>query len=191
MSAATEQALARRGEPIEVAGHLGRQLYFLRASCPSPVSALQQAVPAALEHAGRVCLAKDPRHLFLIAPDSRLQLAWVATMGSQAGLGGSCPHRQGARANSCRNHRLARGRSCSSGPLVSAGAAATEVRATVLAPESTHSAPRHRKGRRARRIGLGGCSWPAATARQVCRYKLSATLMRSRCPGQGRHVLPI
>jgi Tol biopolymer transport system component len=112
---------------------------------PEPVSTIQPAVPAALEHAVRVCLGKDPEDRFQSAHDLRLQLAWIASLGSQAGPA-AVAHRGKARKLIV----------AAIGLLVVAVAAAVPwfrpeplrqtVRATVLAPEGTHFAPMYRNG---------------------------------------------
>jgi len=52
---------------------------------PEPVIATQPTTPVALDHAVRICLEKHPEDRFQNAHDLRLQLAWIAGIGSQAG----------------------------------------------------------------------------------------------------------
>src|SRR5215469_2300299 len=52
---------------------------------PEPVSTIQPATPPALDHAIGICLEKDPENRFQSAHDLRVQLAWIASAGSQMG----------------------------------------------------------------------------------------------------------
>ncbi|MCI0353194.1 MAG: protein kinase [Acidobacteriales bacterium] len=53
---------------------------------PEPVSKLQPLTPPALDHAIRVCLAKDPDERWQSARDLLVQLKWIQEAGSQAGV---------------------------------------------------------------------------------------------------------
>ena len=56
------------------------------ATEPAPLATLQPLTPPALEHTVRTCLEKDPEQRFQSAHDLLLQLKWVASAGSQAGV---------------------------------------------------------------------------------------------------------
>jgi eukaryotic-like serine/threonine-protein kinase len=56
------------------------------ATEPAPMATLQPLAPPALEHTVKTCLAKDPDERFQSAHDVLLQLKWVASAGSQAGV---------------------------------------------------------------------------------------------------------
>ncbi len=53
---------------------------------PKPISQVQPMTPPALDRVVKTCLAKDPEDRFQTAHDVRLQLAWIAEGGSQAGV---------------------------------------------------------------------------------------------------------
>jgi serine/threonine-protein kinase len=53
---------------------------------PEPISALRPLTPQALNHAIRVCLAKEPEDRWQSARDLLLELKWVAEAGSQASV---------------------------------------------------------------------------------------------------------
>ncbi len=53
---------------------------------PPSVTAMQPMAPPALDRVIRTCLAKNPEDRYQSAHDVKLQLAWVAEAGSQAGL---------------------------------------------------------------------------------------------------------
>jgi serine/threonine protein kinase len=53
---------------------------------PEPISTLQPMTPPALDHAIRVCLAKDPEERWQTPRDLLLELKWIAGGGSQTGL---------------------------------------------------------------------------------------------------------
>ena len=53
---------------------------------PRPISELQPMTPPALDRVVKTCLAKDPEDRFQTAHDIKLQLAWIAEGGSQAGV---------------------------------------------------------------------------------------------------------
>ena len=53
---------------------------------PEPVSAVQPTAPAALDYSVTTCLEKNPDDRFQSAHDVKLQLAWIAKVGSQAGV---------------------------------------------------------------------------------------------------------
>ena len=56
------------------------------ASEPEPIGSIQPLVPPALEHVIKICLAKDPDDRFQTVHDLKLQLEWIAEVGSQAGV---------------------------------------------------------------------------------------------------------
>ena len=56
------------------------------ASEPQPIAAIQPMLPPALEHVIKICLAKDPDDRFQTVHDLKLQLEWIAEVGSQAGV---------------------------------------------------------------------------------------------------------
>ena len=114
---------------------------------PEPVRAIQPATPAALEHAVRICLEKDPEDRFQSAHDLRLQLAWIASMGSHAGVTGAVA-RKGKAWKPLVAATLA---------LIAVAVAAAALwfraepmrqvmRSSLLAPEGTHFAPMYRNG---------------------------------------------
>ncbi|HJW13653.1 MAG TPA: protein kinase [Thermoanaerobaculia bacterium] len=53
---------------------------------PAPISTVQPMTPPALDRVVKTCLAKDPEDRFQTAHDARLQLQWIAEMGSAAGV---------------------------------------------------------------------------------------------------------
>jgi Tol biopolymer transport system component/predicted Ser/Thr protein kinase len=53
---------------------------------PAPIAALQPMTPPALDRVVRTCLAKDPEDRFQTAHDAKLQLQWIAEVGSAAGV---------------------------------------------------------------------------------------------------------
>jgi eukaryotic-like serine/threonine-protein kinase len=52
---------------------------------PDPISVVQPTTPRTLDYVVRTCLEKDTEDRFQNAHDLRLQLTWIASMGSQAG----------------------------------------------------------------------------------------------------------
>ncbi|MGH9773895.1 MAG: protein kinase domain-containing protein [Candidatus Acidiferrales bacterium] len=52
---------------------------------PPPISSLQPMSPPALDHAVKLCLAKNPEERWQSAHDVKVQLQWIAESGSQAG----------------------------------------------------------------------------------------------------------
>jgi len=56
----------------------------IAASEPAPLSQAQPAIPAAVEHVVRVCLAKDPMDRWQTARDVYAELEWAAQAGSGA-----------------------------------------------------------------------------------------------------------
>ena len=53
---------------------------------PPAISSIAPMTPPALDRVIKTCLAKDPENRFQTAHDVKLQLAWIAEGGSQAGL---------------------------------------------------------------------------------------------------------
>src|SRR6266516_130973 len=53
---------------------------------PVPVSTIQPMTPPAFDRVVRTCLAKDPEDRFQTAHDAKLQLQWIAEVGSAAGV---------------------------------------------------------------------------------------------------------
>jgi Tol biopolymer transport system component/predicted Ser/Thr protein kinase len=53
---------------------------------PAPIATLQPMTPPALDRVVKTCLAKDPEDRFQTAHDAKLQLQWIAEMGSAAGV---------------------------------------------------------------------------------------------------------
>ena len=53
---------------------------------PTSMATLQPMMPPALDRVVRTCLAKDPEDRFQTAHDARLQLQWIAEVGSAAGV---------------------------------------------------------------------------------------------------------
>jgi eukaryotic-like serine/threonine-protein kinase len=53
---------------------------------PTPIAALQPMTPPALDRVVKTCLAKDAEDRFQTAHDAKLQLQWIAEMGSAAGV---------------------------------------------------------------------------------------------------------
>ena len=91
----------------------------IMGSEPVPVSQVAPTTPPALDNLVRACLAKDPADRVQSAHDIKLQLAWIAEGGSQAGV----PKPVGARRRS--RERLAW--------VIAAIALAIAAAATVLA----------------------------------------------------------
>ncbi len=58
----------------------------IMASQPAPIAQLAPLAPPGLERLVQACLAKDPAERLQSAHDIRMQLAWLAEGGSQAGL---------------------------------------------------------------------------------------------------------
>jgi eukaryotic-like serine/threonine-protein kinase len=52
---------------------------------PEPLASVQPTAPAALDYALQTCLEKNPDDRFQTAHDTKLQLAWIAKLGSQTG----------------------------------------------------------------------------------------------------------
>jgi Tol biopolymer transport system component len=63
-------------------------------STPPPVSSVTALTPPALDRVISTCLAKDPKERWHTAHDLRLQLAWIAEGGSQAGVPAPVAHRR-------------------------------------------------------------------------------------------------
>jgi eukaryotic-like serine/threonine-protein kinase len=55
------------------------------ASEPQPIASIQPMLPPALEHVIKICLAKDPEDRFQTVHDLKMQLEWIAEVGSRAG----------------------------------------------------------------------------------------------------------
>ena len=55
------------------------------ASEPQPIASIQPMLPPALEHVIKICLAKDPDDRFQTVHDLKMQLEWIAEVGSRAG----------------------------------------------------------------------------------------------------------
>jgi eukaryotic-like serine/threonine-protein kinase len=53
---------------------------------PQPIATLQPMTPPALDRVVKTCLAKDPEDRFQTAHDVKLQLQWIAEVGSAAGI---------------------------------------------------------------------------------------------------------
>src|SRR5438270_2966114 len=53
---------------------------------PEPLTKMQPDVPAALEHAVRTCLAKDPRDRWQTLRNLLSELEWVVRTGGESGL---------------------------------------------------------------------------------------------------------
>jgi Tol biopolymer transport system component/predicted Ser/Thr protein kinase len=53
---------------------------------PAPIASLVPMTPPALDRVVKTCLAKDPEDRFQTAHDVKLQLQWIAEMGSAAGV---------------------------------------------------------------------------------------------------------
>jgi len=118
---------------------------------PDPLTAVQPAIPAALEYVVRTCLEKNPEERFQTAHDVKLQLVWVAKSGSQAGL----PGVPATARNKSRKFGvllgLAMGLLAIIGLAFATGVWRTQpvrrlTRATLLPPEGTHFAPLYRNG---------------------------------------------
>jgi Tol biopolymer transport system component len=114
---------------------------------PDPLSVLQPTTPRALDHVVRTCLEKDTEDRFQSAHDLRLQLAWIASMGSQAGATVAVA-RDGKAWKSIVVATLA-----SIAVVVAAAALWFRpepprhvLRSNLLAPEGTHFAPLYRNG---------------------------------------------
>jgi hypothetical protein len=113
---------------------------------PEPVSTIQPATPPALDHAIRMCLEKDPEGRFQGAHDLRLQLAWIASTGSQAGISAV-----GAKRRAWSPIYLG---AAALAILLAAAAliwlrpepARRVMRSTLLPPEGTHFASMYRNG---------------------------------------------
>src|SRR5215472_647361 len=60
---------------------------------PELISRLKPMVPPALDHAIRVCLAKDPEERWQTARDVKLQLEWIADLGGQSSVLAHSPAR--------------------------------------------------------------------------------------------------
>ncbi|HEX6323931.1 MAG TPA: protein kinase [Vicinamibacterales bacterium] len=56
------------------------------ATEPPPIATLQPLAPPALEHTVKTCLEKDPEQRYQSAHDLLLQLKWITSAGSQAGV---------------------------------------------------------------------------------------------------------
>jgi Tol biopolymer transport system component len=115
---------------------------------PDPISAVQPTTPPALDYAVQACLEKNPDERFQTAHDMKLQLAWIAKTGSQAGM----PAAGGTRRY---KPELLLGLAAS---VLAIAVVALAVgwwraqpvrqvtRATLLPPEGTHFAPLYRNG---------------------------------------------
>src|SRR6266536_4363087 len=53
---------------------------------PAPIATLQPMTPPALDRVVRTCLSKDAEDRFQTAHDAKLQLQWIAEVGSDAGV---------------------------------------------------------------------------------------------------------
>jgi Tol biopolymer transport system component/predicted Ser/Thr protein kinase len=53
---------------------------------PAPIATLQPMTPPALDRVVKTCIAKDPEDRFQTAHDAKLQLQWIAEVGSAAGV---------------------------------------------------------------------------------------------------------
>jgi eukaryotic-like serine/threonine-protein kinase len=53
---------------------------------PEPITASQPLAPRTLDHLVKTCLVKDPEERWQTAHDVKLQLQWIAEVGSQAGV---------------------------------------------------------------------------------------------------------
>jgi Tol biopolymer transport system component len=115
---------------------------------PGPVSAVQPTTPPSVDYAVQTCLEKNPEDRFQSAHDVKLQLAWIAKTGSQAGVtavGRSMRRTPGL---------LATGVAAVLAIVVGALAAGWwraepvrhVTRATLLPPAGTHFAPLYRNG---------------------------------------------
>lgn len=62
---------------------------------PAPIASLKPMTPPALDHAIRLCLAKDPEERWQTARDLALQLKWIAESSSSTGM--STPPVRGAK----------------------------------------------------------------------------------------------
>jgi eukaryotic-like serine/threonine-protein kinase len=114
---------------------------------PEPVSAIQPATPAALEHAVRICLEKDPEDRFQTAHDLRLQLAWIASMGSQAGVTAAVVRKGKAWKPMVAATLVSIAVAVAAAALWFRAEPVRQVmRSTLLAPEGTHFAPMYRNG---------------------------------------------
>jgi eukaryotic-like serine/threonine-protein kinase len=67
------------------------------ASQPQPISTVQPMSPPALDRVIQTCLAKDPDERFQTVHDLKLQLKWIAEVGSQAGVPAPVPVRSRSR----------------------------------------------------------------------------------------------
>ena len=61
---------------------------------PGPVSQVQPASPAALDHVVKTCLEKNPEERFQTAHDVKVQLKWLAEGGAQAAAPAAQPFRR-------------------------------------------------------------------------------------------------
>ena len=78
-----EMASGRR--PFEGKSQLSLASSILEKD-PAPISSIKPAIPVAFEHAVTTCLQKDPEERFQTARDVKLELQWVASSGSSAGM---------------------------------------------------------------------------------------------------------
>src|SRR5262249_54212774 len=118
---------------------------------PDPLTAVQPAIPAALEYVVRTCLEKNPEERFQTAHDVKLQLVWVAKSGSQAGLPGVPATARNKSRKFAVLLGLAMGLLAIIGLAFATGVWRTQpvrrlTRATLLPPEGTHFAPLYRNG---------------------------------------------
>src|SRR5215471_2816982 len=113
---------------------------------PEPVSTIQPATPPALDYAIRISLEKDPENRFQSAHDLRVQLAWIASAGSQMGTPVQSERRRAWNPNFLGAAALA---------VLAAAALAIWFRpqptrrvlqSSLLPPEGTHFAPMYRNG---------------------------------------------
>ncbi|MDH5271084.1 MAG: protein kinase [Candidatus Krumholzibacteria bacterium] len=69
----------------------------IMGSQPAPISQVAPMTPPALDRIVSACLAKDPADRIQSAHDVKLQLAWIAEGGSQAGVPKPVAHRRKSR----------------------------------------------------------------------------------------------
>jgi len=113
---------------------------------PEPVSTIQPTTPAALEHAVRICLEKDPEDRFQSAHDLRLQLAWIASLGSQEGVTAVALKGKAWKPIVAATLALIAVAAAAAALWFRADPVRHVMRSTLLAPEGTHFAPMYRNG---------------------------------------------